>query len=342
VDEHNADATLLRPAVDPAIPRAARYLLLTHDPRAKTLGLLPLEPERRLATINGAATGLTTGFLVAVMGAAPWAVGVLIFDGAVAWQSATGRWALLLMEAIVAVTAVVAGAQIARFGEVRTRRAVNRARSRYRGRYLTAADFDAPARVLLRRAQAAIDAVATAEVSKAGLLEEWRGLAAQEWDIAVSLREQSRLRAKRAEITGTPAATDAAGTTADATRAAETRRTITLVPAASPATAELLRQQADAARQAEQSITSRIEALEQYAREVGSTDAAYRDWRARAQLAELTAPHLDMLARTAADAHGIMELTEMTDRARAIREALNDDDPPAEAAEDTGTADTGE
>ena len=97
VDEYDADATLLRPAVDPAIPKADRYLLITHGTRAQTLGLLPLEPERRLATVSGAATGLTAGMVIAVTGAAPWAFGVLVFQGAVAWQSATGRWALMIM-----------------------------------------------------------------------------------------------------------------------------------------------------------------------------------------------------------------------------------------------------
>jgi hypothetical protein len=39
-----------------------------------------------------------------------------------------------------------------------------------------------------------------------------------------------------------------------------------------------------------------------------------------------------MLARTAADAHGITELTEMTEQARAIRGVFADDDVPAVTA----------
>jgi hypothetical protein len=268
--------------------------------------------------VNGAATGLTAGMVVAVTGAVPWAIGVLIFQGAVSWQSASGRYALLFMEMIVAVTAVVFGTQVARFGQVHARYAAAAARSRYRGRYLTGDDLDAPARVLLRRAQEAIDLVTASEVSQAGLLDEATTLAAQEWDIAVSLRDQARLRARRAEITRSTGLAEPAGTTpADSTTADST-------PADSTPAAALLRQHLDAARAAGLSVTGRITTLERYAAEVRQADAAYQDWRAHARLAELTGPHLDMLARTAADSHGIAELAEMTERARAIRSAFNE------------------
>jgi hypothetical protein len=311
VDEQHSDASLLRPAVDPTVPRAARSLLLSNGSHAGSFDLLPLEPERRLATVNGAATGLAAGMVVAVTGAAPWAIGVLIFQGAVSWQSATGRYALLLMEMIIAVTAVVFGTQVARFGQVRTRHAAAAARSR--GRYLTEDDLDAPARVLLRRAQDAVDTVTSAEVSRAGLLDEATALTAQEWDIAVSLRDQARLRARRAEVTRSTGLAEPAGSTpADST------------PADSTPAAALLQQHLDAAQAAELSVTGRIATLERYAAEVRQADAAYRDWRAHARLAELTGPHLDMLARTAADSHGIAELTQMTERVRAIRSAFTD------------------
>ena len=136
--------------------------------------------------------------------------------------------------------------------------------------------------MLLRRAQDAVDAVTNAEVSEAGLLDEATALAAQEWDIAVSLRDQARLRASRAEIT-------------QSTGLAEPDDV-------------LLGQFLDAARVAERSVTDRVAALERFAAEVRQADAAHRDWHARARLAELAEPHLDMLARTAADSHGIAEL----------------------------------
>jgi hypothetical protein len=327
LDEQQTDARLLRPAVDPAIPPAARELLLAAGGTASgpglsrtapvRSGLLPVDPERRLATANAAtanaatanaatvspamansgATGVATGLFVVLTGVAPWAIGALVFQATLGWQTSTGRYAVLLMEMILAVTLVMLGTRVSRSGPARTRQAAAAAR-RYRGHYLTDADLDAPARVLLRRAQEAIDVIAQSEVSQAGLLDEAATLAAQEWHIAVSLREQARLRARRAEITeATPA---------------------------SQATANLLRQHLEAASTAEQSVTGRIAALERFAGEVRAADAAYQDNRIRARLADLTAPHLDMLARTAADAHGITQLAEMTDRARAIRRAFED------------------
>jgi hypothetical protein len=336
LDEQHLDAELLRPAVDPTIPLAAQEVLLashglasgetpsgevpspvpasgettadgtTADGTAsgpQRPGLLPLDPEARLATVNGAATGLSTGMFAALTGVLPWAVGILIFQGAMGWQSAAGRYALLLIEMIVAVTFVVLGTHVARVGQGRGRLTAAMIARTYDGRYLTGADLDAPARVLMRRAQEAIDVATQASVSQAGLLDEVPALAAQEWDIAVSLREQARLRAKRAEI----------------------------IQATEPAsaTAHLLRQHLDAAQMAEQSVTDRIAALERFANEVREADAAYRDWQARARLAELAGPHLEMLARTAADAHGIAELTEMTGHARAIIDALRDDEQPS-------------
>ena len=65
-------------------------------------------------------------------------------------------------------------------------------------------------------------------------------------------------------------------------------------------------------------------ALERYAAEVRQADAEYRDWRQHAAIAELTGPHLDMLARTAADEHRIAELNAMTDQARSVRRALRE------------------
>jgi hypothetical protein len=300
VDDQDSGATLLRPAIDPAIPRSARELLLAGAGTTARPGLPPLEPEQRPATASGAATGLAAGVVLAVAGAAPWAIGVLVFQGAVAWQSATGRWALMVMEMIVMVTMVLLGTRVARFGQARTRYAS--AATRYRGRYLTDADLDAPARMLLRRAQEAITSARAAQVTRAGLLQVDPALAAQEWDIAVSLREQARLGRRRAEL---PALADLTGPTA-----------------------ELLREQQDAADEAERSVAARVEALEHFAATVRAADSAYLDSRARARLADLSDAHLDMLARTAADAHGIAELTEMTERARAVRGTFTDEEAP--------------
>ena len=88
-----ADARLRRPAVDPAIPRADRELLtdpgtqLTPACRgrpARRRDYLPREPARRLATVDGAAIGLTGAMMIAVFGTVPLAVGVLALQATTA------------------------------------------------------------------------------------------------------------------------------------------------------------------------------------------------------------------------------------------------------------------
>jgi hypothetical protein len=298
------DVPLSRPAVDPAVPRAARGLLCAKDapltpasqprpPRHRRVWL-PEQPERRLLAVDHAVTGLTAAMAIAVTGSAPWAFGVLIFASPAGWQSSTGHYALLLSELIVAVTIIVLATRMARAGAGESGRAARA----YHGRYLTGADLDAGGRVLLRRAQAAADAVRSASVSKAGLLDEVAAdaaLAAQEWDIAVALREQARLRARREAVDD---------------------------PLPGSAAAELLAWHRDAARAAEESITRRVDALERYAAEVRAADEAYRQRLTHTAIADLSAPHLDMLARTAADDHGIAELDDMTRQATTLRQSL--------------------
>jgi hypothetical protein len=314
-----SDATLLRPAVDPVVPRAARELLYTpgtpltpagrprpsRRPGLRGRGLLPDDPEQREETIYGATNGLFAAMAVAVTGSTPWAIGELIFQGPAGWQSATGQYSLVLGELIAAVTLIVFGTRVARSGGFRVRYRAAAAARAYHGRYLTELDLDARGRVLLRRVQDAIDTVRSAQVTRAGVLDEATAdmaLAAQEWDIAVTLREHADLRARRAAA-GTP-------------------------PAGSPAAGMLAEHQASA-RAADESVARRVLALERYAGEVRAADAAvYGHWRQQTVIAELREPHLDMLARTAADEHGIAELDAMTERARAIRESF---DPPGSA-----------
>jgi hypothetical protein len=308
-DQHHAawsGALLRRPAVDPGIPGSERalltapgtFLIPAHWNRpVRHRDYLPTDPGRRGATIDGAVTGMTAAALTAVFGATPLAVGVLIFQGAAGWESALGRYALLLAEIIAIVTSVVLGTRIVRFGQPGGKVPADTAARTYHGRYLTGADFDARSRVLLRRAQDAVDAVTSSEVYRAGLLDEGVALAGQEWDIALALREQGRLRARRAELS---AANAGAVTTA------------------------LLDRQLQAAELADASVAARVAALERYAAEVREADAAYQDWQQAAALAELSGQHLDMLARTAADEHGIAEIQAMSQQARAVRLALRE------------------
>jgi hypothetical protein len=305
-----ADAMLRRPAVDPGIPAPDRALLIApgtlltpacRDRPPVNRDYLPADPEKRGATIDGAVMGMTAAAFAAVGGATPLAIGTLILQNPVGWQSASGRYGLLLAELLAVVTAVVFITRVIRFGQPSGRPPADVAARAYHGRYLTAADFDAPSRVLLRRAQDAVDAVTSSEVCRAGLLDRPAvslALASQEWDIAASLREQARLRAARAG--------QSAG--------------------AGPQTAAALGRQIRAAQIAAASVAGRVAALEGYAAEVRGADVAYRDWLQATALAEISRQHLDMLARTAADEHGIAEIDSMSRQARAVR--LASGEPP--------------
>jgi hypothetical protein len=305
------DAMLRRPAVDPGIPGPERVLLTApgtllipagHARPARNRDYLPSDPGKRGATIDGAVMGMTAAAFVAIGGAIPLAIGTLIFQDPAGWQSASSHYGLVLAEILAIITAVVFVARILRFGQPGGQAPADVAARAHHGRYLTAADLDARSRVLLRRAQDAVDSVTSSGVYQAGLLDApavGLALAGQEWDIALALREQARLRARRAELSA-----DGAG----------------------PQTAAVLDHQVQAARLADASIAARVAALEGYAAEVGEADAAYRDWRQAGVLAEVSQQHLDMLARTAADEHGIAEIDTMSRQARAVRQAFRE--PP--------------
>jgi hypothetical protein len=309
-DQHDspwADAMLRRPAVDPGIPGPERALLTApgtlltparHARPARNRDYLPTDPDRRGVTVDGAVMGMTAAAFAAIGGATPLAIGTLIFQDPVGWQSASGRYGLLLAEILAIITAVVFITRIVRFGQPGGKAPADVAARTYHGRYLTAADFDARSRMLLRRAQDAVDGVTSSQICQAGLLDAPAvslALASQEWDIALALREQARLRARRAELSA-----DGAG----------------------PETAAVLDRQVQAAQLADDSIAARVAALDGYAADVREADAAYRDWRQAAALAEVGRQHLDMLARTAADEHGIAEIDVMSRQARAVRQAF--------------------
>jgi hypothetical protein len=302
-----SDAALRRPAVDPDIPAAERALLtapgalLTPACRARPAryrDYLPADPGLRGTTIDGAVTGMTAAAFAAIGGATPLAVGTLVFQDPAGWQSAAGRYGLILAGLLAVLTAAFLLTRIVRFGQPGGRGPAEAAARTRHGRYLTAADFDAPSRRLLRRAQDAVDAVTSSRVFRAGLLDRAAtglALAGQEWDIAVALREQARLRATRAGLA-----------------AAEP----------GPRAAAALDRQARAAHLAQASVADRVAALERYAAEVGAADLAYRDWAQAAAVAASGRQHLDMVARTAADEHGVAEIEDLSRRARAVRRAL--------------------
>ena len=222
------------------------------DPRRSAL-----DPAMPRVPADDAVAGITTALFVAVAGASPWAFGVLIYQQPQGWQSDAGQYGLLLAEAIVALTAIVVAIGAVRSRGQRDGVLPGHGRNQVLGRS-PAADLDARAAALLRRAQHAARAVTSAQICRDGLLDEpatTAAMAAQQSEIADALREQARLRAERSRL-------------------AE--------PSPASAAAELLEQHRQAARAAEESIAARVAALERYAAEVRQADADYRDWRQHA------------------------------------------------------------
>jgi hypothetical protein len=310
-DRDVAAGSLLRPAVDPGIPGSDRDLLtragtvLTPagmSPLSRPRDYLPRHPAKRAAAVREAAMGTSAAAFFAICGAAPWAVGLVIGQAPEGSLAAAGHWALWLALLTGIGTALVLLTRIAWSGEPAGETAAETAARTYHGRYLTEDDFDAPALVLLRRAQNAVDTVAASQVYRAGLLDEpasGAGLAAQEWDIAVSLRDQARLRHDQEQIAGPG-------------------------NASGPATAAALDHQRQSLRLAEQRTAERVAALERYADDAREADAAYRDWQQSTAIDKLSDRHLDALARTAGDEHGTAEIEAKTQQARAVRLALRE------------------
>jgi hypothetical protein len=207
---------------------------------------------------------------------------------------------------MTAVTMIIAGTVLAIIGLrfVALRYTADRDRPRTRPpRYLTPDDFDRPSRSLLERAVTAINAITSSQVYRDDVVDRSAvrtALADQQRDITAALGEQARLNARRAEL-----------------------------PAFSPGpmTAEVKSAQTQAAELAQSSLDARVQALERYAAEIREADAAYMDWQQAGRLEDLQAQHMDMLARTAADEHGIAEIEAMSQQARAVRLALRQ--PPA-------------
>jgi hypothetical protein len=292
-DEQNVGsvtASLRRSAVDPAIAEC--------DRRPPTP---PGSVKRLAARVSGAVNVVATAVFVAAVGAAiPWAIGVLVFLGSTRWQSSLARWALVVAAAVALVTVVVRFASFIWFIRFGTWGASEVGARTHGDGCLTASDFDARSSALLGRAQDAIDAVRSSDVCQAGLLDAGAcgaALAAQEWEIALALREQTELR--------------------------EARALLPAIAEDSPAR-ELLDRQHECADLADQSVAARVTSLEELAAEVRRADNGYRDWQAYAAVSELADRHLDMLARTAADSLAIAEIAAMSQQARVVHSALRE------------------
>ena len=167
-----------------------------------------------------------------------------------------------------------------------------RDRDRDRDRFVEPSDLDDSCRELLRRAQRAIGAVLGSGVYASDFLDHAAGetvLRRHEWDIAAALREITRLRAELASA----AAADAAG----------------------PMAAAVLDSQQHALALARDAIAARVSALERYAAQVETADAAQQDGLSALRLSGLNDRYLDLVARTAVDERANAEITGLTEQA---------------------------
>jgi len=155
-------------------------------------------------------------------------------------------------------------------------------------------NLDRTDRVLLARAQNAVDTVLGSQLRAAGLLEpDEPALRRHEWEVACATRELTRVR-------GLPSADAETGAM----------------------TAAVLNAQQRALMLAVEATTSRVSALERYAEQVASAEDAYEDWQAALRQAGLNDVYLDLVARTAADELAVAELDELTGRAATMAQVV--------------------
>jgi hypothetical protein len=165
------------------------------------------------------------------------------------------------------------------------------------GRYVRREDLDASSAVLVNRVQQARAVVLESKVNQQGLLDDVRNaitLPEQEWDIAQTLAELSRLRSSHQD----------AYTSKD------------------PQVIELLGPQKKALDLAQASVTERIVALEKYAERTIAADEALKAWETVQRLASNSDAYTDLLARTVRDELAIAEIDGLAEQARGVEEAL--------------------
>ena len=166
-------------------------------------------------------------------------------------------------------------------------------------------------RTLLQRAQRAIATIVTSSVYAGDLRAavEEPVLRRHEWEIAVALRDITELLLDLV-------AGYAGG-------------------AAGPMTTAVLVSQNRAISIARDATTARVLALELLAAQVAAAEAARRDWETAHRMAANNDKYLDLVARTAADQHATVEISDLAEEAgrsaQAFRETLQQATLAAEA-----------
>jgi hypothetical protein len=182
---------------------------------------------------------------------------------------------------------------------------------RYRDQVVSPLALELQCWKLLQRAQHAIATIVTSQVYARDLQGTVKEpvLRQHEWEIAVALRDIT-------EFLMDLSSAYAGGT-------------------AGPMTTAVLDSQNRAISIARDATTARVVALELLAAQVAAAEAARRDWETAHRMAANNDKYLDLVARTAADQHATVEITDLTEQAakaaQAFRETLQQATLAAEA-----------
>jgi hypothetical protein len=169
----------------------------------------------------------------------------------------------------------------------------------HRDQVVAPSALDHSCRQLLHRAQAAIGSALDSGAHEAELpdIVAEGTLRRHEWEIAVALRDITDLRAEHE---------------------------FNAAASAGPMTDAVLQPHQRALQLAQEAILSRVTALERYAAEISTAGTAYRDWQDALRVSHLNDRYLDLVARTAADEHAVIEISDLTEQAAVAARAFRD------------------
>ena len=160
--------------------------------------------------------------------------------------------------------------------------------------------LDLGSRGLLLRAQTAIGSAlgsVTDDLVESPDIVAEPTLRWHEWQIAIALRDITDLRAEYE---------------------------LNAAASAGPMTDSVLAPQYRALRLAQDTIESRVTALERYATEVLAARSTFRDWQNALRISNLNDRYLDLVAHTAADTHAMSEIGGLTEQAAAAAQAVRE------------------
>jgi hypothetical protein len=171
---------------------------------------------------------------------------------------------------------------------------------RHRDQVVVPSALDRMSRELLIRAQIAIssalDSAADDALESPDIVTELT-LRWHEWQIAIALRDITDLRAEYE---------------------------FNAAASAGPMTDSVLAPQHRALRLAQDTIESRVTALERYAAEVLAARSAFQDWQDALRISNLNDRYLGLVAHTEADKLAISEIGGLTDQAAAAAQAVRE------------------